>query len=64
MTLDRTVLTLLDHLRADNADNCPNGKLLNFVLVDSKRGKYSSSLSTPVMQELGIRIIDTRLMSR
>jgi CofD-related protein of GAK system len=64
MTLDGTVLTLLDYLRADNVDNCPNGKLLNFVLVDSKRGKYSSSLSAPVMQELGIRIIDTRLISR
>jgi CofD-related protein of GAK system len=63
MTLDSSVLTLLDYLRADNPVNCPNGKLLNFVLVDSKRGNYLSSLSAAVMQELGIRIIDTRLIS-
>ena len=64
MTLDSSVLTLLDYLRADNADNCPNEKLLNYVLIDSKRGKYLSSLSAPLMQELGIQIIDTRLVSR
>jgi CofD-related protein of GAK system len=64
MTLDSSVLTLLDYLRADNTDKCPNGKLLNFVLMDSKRGKYPSSLSAPLMQELGIHIIDTRLVSK
>ena len=64
MTLDSSVQTLLDYLRADNKDTCPNGKLLNFVLIDSKRGKYPSSLSDPLMQELGIRIIDTRLISK
>jgi CofD-related protein of GAK system len=64
MTLDSSVLTLLDYLRADSTDKCPNGKLLNFVLIDSKRGKYQSSLSAPLMQELGIRIIDTRLCSK
>jgi CofD-related protein of GAK system len=64
MTLDSSVLTLLDYLRADNPAGCPNGKLLNFVLVDSKRGNYRSSLSATVMQELGVQIIDTRLISR
>ena len=64
MTLDSSVQTLLDYLRADNKDTCPNGKLLNFVLIDSKRGKYPSSLSAPLMQELGIRVIDTRLISK
>jgi len=64
MTLDSAVLTLLDYLRADNDDQCPNEKLLNFVLMDSKRGNYPSSLSAPLMQELGIRVIDTRLISK
>ena len=64
MTLDKSVLTLLDYLRADNPAGCPNRKLLNFVLVDSKRGNYTSSLSAAAMQELGVRIIDTRLISR
>ena len=64
MTLDQSVLTLLDYLRADNPAETPNGTLLNFVLIDSKRGNYLSSLSASVMQELGIGIIDTRLISR
>lgn len=64
MTLDAGVQTLLDYLCADIGDPCSSEKLLNFVLVDSKRGKYPSSLSAPVMQELGIRVIDTRLVSR
>ena len=64
MTLDSSVLTLLEYLRADNSDKCPNWKLLNFVLIDSKRGNYTSSLSAPLMQELGIRVIDTRLISK
>ncbi len=64
MTLDSSVTTLLDYLRADNTDKRPDGQLLNFVLIDSKRGEYLSSLSAPLMQELGVRIIDTRLISR
>jgi CofD-related protein of GAK system len=64
MTLDSSVQTLLDYLCTDIGDQCSSRKLLNFVLLDSKRGKYPSSISTPVMQELGIRIIDTRLISR
>jgi CofD-related protein of GAK system len=63
MTLDSSVQTLLNYLHADNTNKCPNGKLLDFVLIDSKRGKYPSYLSSPVMQEPGIRIIDTHLVS-
>lgn len=64
MTLDSSVLTLLEYLRADNPDKCPTHKLLNFVLIDSKRGKYPSTLSASLMQKLGIQVIDTRLVSR
>jgi len=64
MTLDSSVLTLLNYLRADNSEQCPNWRLLNFVLIDSKRGNYTSSLSESLMQELGIRVIDTRLVSK
>jgi CofD-related protein of GAK system len=64
MTLDSSVLTLLEYLHADNSDKCPNWKLLNFILVDSERGNYTSSLSAPLMKELGIRVIDTRLISK
>ena len=64
MTLDSSILTLLDYLRADNTDKCPTGKLLDFVMVDSKRGKYPSPISASVMQEQNIQIIDTRLISK
>ena len=64
MTMDSSVLTLLEYLRADNPDKCPGRKLLNFVLIDSKRGKYLSTASSSIMQEHGIRIIDTRLISK
>ena len=64
MTLDSSVRTLLEYLHAGNNGACSNGQLLNFVLIDSKRGKYTSSLSAPLMQDLGVQIIDTRLVSR
>jgi hypothetical protein len=64
MTLEDSVRTLLQYLHADNADDCPAGKLLNFLLVDSKQGRYPSPLPVPLLQAHGIRIIDTRLVSR
>ena len=64
MTLDSSILTLLGYLSADNTDKCPTGKLLDFVMIDSKRGKYPSPISAPVMQEQNIQIIDTRLISK
>jgi hypothetical protein len=64
MTMDSTVLTLLDYLRNGNPDGIPEEKLLNFILMDTRRGNYLSPVSTGLVQELGIRIIDTRLISK
>ena len=64
MTANSAVQTLLDYLRGDASRDCQTGKLLNFVLIDSKRGRYQSPLSAGLMQELGIQVIDTRLVSR
>lgn len=64
MTLDGCVLTLLDYLRADNTGKCAKGQLLNFVLIDGKRGKYLPSVSALAKLEPEIKIIDTRLISR
>jgi CofD-related protein of GAK system len=63
MSLDQSVQTLLTYLHADNAPDCPNQALLNFILIDSKRGEYRSRLSAGLMQELYIEVIDTRLVS-
>jgi CofD-related protein of GAK system len=64
MALDDCVRTLIGYLRADTADDCPVERLLNFLLVDSKRGHYPSPMPVARLQELGIRVIDTRLVSR
>ena len=64
MTLDSCVETLLDYLRADNTGKCSGGQLLNFVLIDGKRGKYLPSVSALAKLEPDIKIIDTRLISR
>jgi CofD-related protein of GAK system len=65
MTTDSAVQTLLEYLRdGASGDDCQTGKLLNFVLIDSKRGRYASPLSAGLMQELGIQVIDTKLVSR
>ena len=63
MTLDSSVVTLLEYLRSDVAAGTDNQRLLNFVLIDSQHGYYPSALSSGLMQELGIEIIDTRLVS-
>ena len=64
MTLDQSVQTLLGYLHADSGPDCPNDALLNFILIDSKRGDYRSRLSAGQMQELNVEVIDTRLVSR
>lgn len=64
MSMDGAVLTLLEYLRAGNGDSCRNEQLLNYVLLDSRQGRYPSSLSAATLQDLGIRVIDTPLISR
>jgi CofD-related protein of GAK system len=64
MTLEGSVHTLLDYLRAGVPDDCQDRKLLNFILMDSKRGRYPACESWQSIHKLGIRIIDTRLISQ
>ena len=55
---------VLDYLRLDAGAKCSVARLLNFILLDSKRGRYPSSLSVDAIQKLGIQVIDTRLVSK
>lgn len=64
MSLDGSVLMLLEYLRADVTAERPDQGLLNFVLLDSKRGSYAGALSADLMAELGIQVIETRLISK
>jgi CofD-related protein of GAK system len=63
MNMNQAVTTLLDYLRADLNEASKDKKLLDFILIDSKRGDYGSQLSGDLMAELGIQVLDTRLIS-
>ena len=63
MSLDSSVITLLDYLHS-NAPNHSDKQFLNFILYDSKRANYQSKLSTKLMSDKGIQIIDTKLISK
>lgn len=63
MRLDDMVRTLLQPLQRD----CPEARsaeLLSFVLLDSRNGRYPSGAPEGLLQELGITLIDTRLVSQ
>lgn len=64
MTLDDSVQTLLKYLKDGNDETCPNEKLLNFILMDENQSRYSSKLASKAMEDLGIQIISTRLVSK
>jgi len=64
MTLEGSVLALLAYLRAGVPEACPDRELLNFILIDSKRGHYPGFESLQGLRKLGIQVIDTRLISR
>ena len=38
--------------------------MLDFVLIDSKKDRYPSILSPETMKELGLQLIETRLVSK
>lgn len=63
MDINQRVTTLLQYLHNDVADADRDKQLLNFVLIDSKRGYYGSKLSIEAMNTLNIQVIDTRLIS-
>ena len=64
MDFGQTVQALLGQLRNDIADDCGNEKLLNFVLVDSSNGDYPEGLSSRLLRDLGIELIDVKLVSK
>jgi CofD-related protein of GAK system len=64
MTLDDSVQTLLKYLKAGNEKNCPNEKLLNFILMDKDQSRYASKLTAKLIKNLGIQVCSTRLVSK
>jgi len=64
MSSKQMVSVLLNQLRAEVSASCPNDKLLNFVLVDSKNGHYPSEFTHGFLQKLGVELIDVKLVSK
>ncbi|MBT2969461.1 MAG: GAK system CofD-like protein [Candidatus Thiodiazotropha sp. (ex Ctena orbiculata)] len=62
MGLDDAVRRLLHYLGRGQSDRA-KGNLLNFILLDNKNGHYPSGLSAKHLQELGIQVIDTTLVT-
>lgn len=64
MTLADCITTLLRYLKSDcPAATLPN-QLINYLLVDSKNGDYAGGIPTELLQELGIELIDVKLINR
>jgi len=64
MDFEDVVHALLNQLQLDVPEDCGNEKLLNFVLVDSKNGRYPEGLSADFLHKLGIELIDVKLISK
>jgi len=56
--------TLLGYLHADNPKALPSERYLNFLLVDKRAKTPMSDLPETVLKELGIQVVETRLVSK
>ncbi|MES9972447.1 MAG: GAK system CofD-like protein [Candidatus Thiodiazotropha sp.] len=63
MDLNDSIKQLLAYLGKDSSGNVSEGRLLNFILMDSKNGDYPSRLSSKLLEGLGIQVVDTQLIS-
>jgi CofD-related protein of GAK system len=64
MTLADSIKALLFYLQQDCPPLTPPNKLINFLLVDSKNGHYPGGIPTDFLLELGIELIDLKLINR
>ncbi len=64
MNHELMINTLLSQLRVDAGANCATRRLLNFIMIDSKRGRGFSPAALKQAGDLGIQIIDTPLLSK
>lgn len=64
MSLEQCVITLLEYLRRGAGEGCGNENLLNFILLDSNNGDYRSAFPLNNIRQLGVTVIDTRLVTK
>ncbi|MEZ4524630.1 MAG: GAK system CofD-like protein [Desulfobacterales bacterium] len=63
MSLMEQAERLTEYLRKDDPEKISVKDVLNFVLVDRKKGNYSGELNENTLSRAGIRIIDVPLIS-
>lgn len=63
MTVERCVMTLIKHLHRGTPKALPTSRLLNFILVDTKRGVYPEPFSPKAIERMGVRVLDTELVT-
>jgi len=64
LSTSRSLDVLLHYLKLGAGQDCPNNRLLNYVLMDSHNGNYASTVSQSRMDKLGIKLIDTTLITK
>jgi len=64
MTMDASIQTLLRYLRAHADVEHDAERFLSFVMIDSSHGSYPERASAELLGELGIQLIETKLVSR
>ncbi len=63
ISLTDTVRRLLAVLGQDCEPPVPVEQLLNFVVIDSRNGRYNGGIDVPALQALGVRVLDLPLVS-
>lgn len=61
---DQLLQILLRQLRTEVGDSVPDNQLISFVMIDSKNGQYPGVFSSEIMEQTGIKVIDTTLVSQ
>jgi CofD-related protein of GAK system len=64
MTLEKALTTILQYVNKDHTPHIKPDGLLNYLLVDSKNGHYPGGIPYELIQELGITLIDTKLINK
>lgn len=62
-SLNSQVETLLSYLSKDAVANTRRRKLLDIIIIDKKNAHYNSNLDRRKMRQMGITVIDSKLIS-
>lgn len=63
MTLTQSLQLLIDYLQSDVSVSIPSD-FIDFVMVDSKNGSYPGGIPFDLIKQLGIQVIDTKLLQK